>query len=197
MGRKVQKLILMDITLEYIYKHKASVIRWMEVIIDELKRRAITHDNSKLIEPEISGWRKMDKEPRYPYGSKEYFDKLERYKWLLKTHWKRNRHHPEYWQINIFRKDKDLLDIIETVIDWLSYKENVLSLKQALKIIDAQTKRYGFSSELTELIKNTIINYFTFPGGKETLYCLNSKFEYYKEVEKIENENRHLIDIYC
>lgn len=180
----------MDKTKEYIYKHKAAVMRRMHVIISELEKRAINHDNSKLKEPELSGWRAMDNEPRYPYGSEEYAAKLKKYQWLLEQHWKKNRHHPEYWKLNPFERNKDLIDVIETVVDWLSYKNEILSIDQALKLIKQQTKRYKFSRELTELIENTIINYFFFPGG------VKAKNELEKQQSELANLLKDVIDVF-
>lgn len=196
-----------DITKKYIFKHKTTIIKWMEIIINELKRRAIAHDNSKLKEPEISGWRKMDKESRHPYGSKEYFEKLKKYKNLLMEHWRKNRHHPEYWKINSLENDRDLLDVIEMLIDWLSYKNDLLSLKDSLDIVSKQTKRYHFSEELTELIKNTVINYFSFPGGIEVKNIIekqrNESENFSKDIteifdsrsKKYNQKENHLLDI--
>lgn len=65
-------------TEEYIIRHKANVQSRMLKLSQLLKNRADLHDNSKLEEPELTEWKKMDKEPRYPYGSPEYFDKKKR-----------------------------------------------------------------------------------------------------------------------
>lgn len=152
-----------SITLKYIYRHKALVIKWMNIFIDALKHRANVHDSSKLEEPELSGWEAMDLEPRYDYGTPEYFEKVNRYHWLLELHWRRNRHHPEYWQIWKDRHDMDLLDCIEMIVDWLSYSDKKLTYRKAKKLIEQQVKRYSVDvlfPPLSELIRNTIVNYF-------------------------------------
>lgn len=148
-----------DITLKYIYEHKAKVQKWLSLFSSELYKRSLEHDNSKLKEPELSGWRAMDQEPRYKYGTKEYKDKVDRYEWLMKEHWSKNRHHPGYWDINKDEKDKDLIDIIEMMVDWLSYKDHI-SYVEASELVKKQTERYNFSEELSELILNTLTNYY-------------------------------------
>lgn len=157
-----------DKTLDYILSHKRRVVQWMSVFIQELKHRADTHDDSKLEEPEISGWRKMDDEPRYSYGTKEYEDKVKRYHWLMELHWRRNRHHPEYWQIWQYRRDRDLIDYIEMLVDWLAYNDKKLSYSEARKLVAKQAARYHMDElndpinnpPMSQLLLNTITNYF-------------------------------------
>lgn len=148
-----------DITLKYIYEHKAGVQKWLSLFSSELYRRGLEHDNSKLKEPELSGWRAMDQEPRYKYGTEEYTKKIHKYEWLMKLHWSKNRHHPEYWDLHKDEKNRDLIDIIEMMVDWLSYRDHI-SYTEASELVKKQTKRYNFSEELSELILNTLTNYY-------------------------------------
>lgn len=146
-------------TLQYIYRHKAKVQKWLNLFAAVLNKRGLNHDNSKLESPEYQGWVKMDNEPRYDYGTKEYDDKIERYKWLLKEHYSKNRHHPEYWDLHKEDTSKDLIDIIEMLCDWLGYRDQI-SYKEASDLVKKQTERYGFSEELSDLILNTLTNNF-------------------------------------
>lgn len=139
-----------------IKEHREKVQKNIEIIIKELKKRAENHDLSKLEEPEISGWKEMDKEPRYPYGSKEYNEKQERYKWLFEEHWRKNRHHPEYFQ-NFFC-EMNLIDILEMICDWASY--DYMTTDEAIDLIEKQVNRFGVSDLLKYLILNTYIEYF-------------------------------------
>lgn len=148
-------------TKEYIYTHKAGVQKKLNILINELKKRAETHDNSKLVQPEYNGWVKMDKEIRHPYGSKEYFEKMERYKWLFEEHYRVNRHHPEHWQG--FFSEMDLLDLLEMIVDWVSYNEN-LTYDDAISLIEEQCKRFDFPELLKDLILNTLHNYICTDG---------------------------------
>lgn len=192
-----------DITVKYIMEHKARVKQWIEVFIKELRRRADIHDDSKLREPEISGWRAMDKEPRYKYGTKEYFDKVDKYKWLMEQHWKSNRHHPEYWTLNPDKQSRDLIDIIEMLSDWLGYSSKKPSYKEAKKLVEEQTKRYDLDKiedidknpPLYTLIMNTLTNYYVSLGGIETY----SKDASGKDTYKINSKasTGEIIDIYA
>lgn len=188
-----------DKTLDYILSHKRRVVQWMSVFIQELKHRADTHDDSKLEEPEISGWRKMDDEPRYPYGTKEYEDKVKRYHWLMELHWRRNRHHPEYWQIWQYRRDRDLIDYIEMLVDWLAYNDKKLSYSEARKLVAKQAARYHMDElndpinnpPMSQLLLNTITNYFvefvandSQDDSSMTLKKLTEDEEYMKKYQK-------------
>lgn len=188
-----------DKTLDYILSHKRRVVQWMSVFIQELKHRADTHDDSKLEEPEISGWRKMDDEPRYPYGTKEYEDKVKRYHWLMELHWRRNRHHPEYWQIWQYRRDRDLIDYIEMLVDWLAYNDKKLSYSEARKLVAKQAARYHMDElndpinnpPMSQLLLNTITNYFvefvandSQDDSSMTLKKLTEDEEYIKKYQK-------------
>lgn len=153
-----------DQTVNFILQHKMRVKKWATKFSNILLTRAETHDDSKLREPEFTGWHMMDKEPRYKYGTPQYKDKLNRYHWLMELHWTQNRHHPEYWDLHPDDKDRDLIDILEMMIDWLSYKD-IISMKEAIELVDTQTQRYNISEELSDLIKNTVLNYFSTLGG--------------------------------
>ena len=151
----------MSETTETIEKHIASVQLNLEKIILETLERYKKHDQSKLQEPEISLWEKMDQEKRYPYGTKEYFDKMERNKEVFDLHYKANSHHPEHFQNGI--SDMDLVDLTEMLCDWFAYKQNV-SYKEASELIDKQAKRFNMSEDITNVLKNTVLNYFVSIG---------------------------------
>lgn len=56
----------------------------------------------------------MDKEGRVKYGSKEYFDKMNRWKIFFDHHYKNNKHHPEHFRDNI--DGMNLVDLIELFV---------------------------------------------------------------------------------
>lgn len=149
-------------TKEYIISHKRAVQRWMQKFGIILLKRGEEHDNSKLEEPEFSGWCKMDEEPRYPYGSYEYNEKIKRFHPLFVEHWKKNRHHPEYFNYNF--EDMDLIDMVEMLCDWLSYRD-CITYSEASKLVSTQCDRYNFSDDVKELILNTLKNHFVTFGG--------------------------------
>ncbi len=149
-------------TRDSIINHRRAVQRWMQQFAITLLRRAENHDNSKLKSPEFELWEQMDSEPKYAYGTKEYFEKMDRYRPLFELHWKNNRHHPEHFERSY--DDIDLIDILEMICDWLSYKDN-LTYTQASELVSMQCERYNFSEELRELILNTLKNHFIYFGG--------------------------------
>ena len=173
-------------TKEYIEKHQNAVKRWLAHFSMILQSRAIKHDESKLQEPEYSLWKKMDEEPRYPYGTKEYSSKLKRWQHLFKLHWKdkRNRHHPEHFVSPV--AEMDLMDMIEMLCDWLGYKETV-SYSEASKLVDNQCKRFNFPEEFKSLLLNTLTNYFVTFGG-----VANIADEESRKAREIINNNKKL-----
>ena len=174
-----------DNTEDYIKKHINCVQYWMQYFAEILLRRSKEHDRSKLEEPELSQWKKMDEEPRYSYESKEYLEKKKRYESLFKMHWKHNRHHPEYFDGKIF-PDRDLIDLIEMLSDWLGYKDHI-SYSEASSLVKQQTKRYNFSSEIEDLLLNTLKNWFV------TFECVPAKSELIERNKKV----GQIIDFYA
>lgn len=166
-----------DDTVIYIKRHKARVRYWMNQFASSLLTRADNHDNSKLKEPEISLWRNMDKEPRYPYSedpNSDYQQKLKRYRPVFELHYDHNRHHMEYFQRHNDEFGMDLLDLLEFICDQLlGYKFDV-SYTKAMSECKRMEKKYGWVSEDSEmvhpiasLLEATIRNYFVTFGGAE------------------------------
>ena len=158
-------------TEEYIKGHISRVRRHIDTFIQLLIRRAENHDKSKLEEPEISWWKEMDKEPRYPYGSEEYKQKIKRWNKVFKHHYQYNRHHPEYYEYGV--SEMTLIDIVEMMCDWLGYKDTT-TVTEALKVCDEQMARYDISEELRQIIFNTLLRYYSLMGGKNPNYDNNS-----------------------
>lgn len=158
-------------TEEYIKGHISRVRRHINTFIQLLIRRAEKHDKSKLEEPELSWWKEMDKEPRYPYGSEEYKQKIKRWNKVFKHHYQYNRHHPEHYEYGI--SEMTLIDIVEMMCDWLGYKDTT-TVTEALKVCDEQMARYDISEELRQIIFNTLLRYYSLMGGKDPNYDNNS-----------------------
>lgn len=158
-------------TEEYIKEHISRVRRHINTFIQLLIRRAENHDKSKLEEPELSWWKEMDKEPRYPYGSEEYKQKIKRWNKVFKHHYQYNRHHPEHYEYGV--SEMTLIDIVEMMCDWLGYKDTT-TVTEALKVCDEQMVRYDISEELRQIIFNTLLRYYSLMGGKNPNYDNNS-----------------------
>lgn len=158
-------------TEEYIKGHISRVRKHINTFVQLLLKRAINHDKSKLEEPEISWWKEMDKEPRYPYGSEEYKQKIKRWDKVFKHHYKYNRHHPEHYDYGV--SEMTLVDIVEMMCDWLGYKDTI-TISEALKVCDEQMKRYNISDDVRQIIFNTLLRYYSLMGGFNPNYDENS-----------------------
>lgn len=158
-------------TEEYIKGHISRVRKHMNTFVQLLLKRAINHDKSKLEEPELSWWKEMDKEPRYPYGSEEYKQKIKRWDKVFKHHYKYNRHHPEHYEYGI--SEMTLVDIVEMMCDWLGYKDTI-TISEALKVCDEQMKRYDIPDDIRQIIFNTLLRYYSLMGGFNPNYDKNS-----------------------
>ena len=158
-------------TEEYIKGHISRVRRHISTFIQLLIRRAEKHDKSKLEEPELSWWKEMDKEPRYPYGSEEYKQKIKRWDKVFKHHYKYNRHHPEHYEYGV--SEMTLVDIVEMMCDWLGYKDTI-TISEALKVCDEQMRRYNIPDGIRQIIFNTLLRYYSLMGGFNPNYDENS-----------------------
>lgn len=159
-------------TVRFIKNHQHKVQRNIYLLCSKLIKRAEEHDKSKLQEPELTGWEEMDKEPRSEYGTPEYFEKQEKYRWVFEHHYRNNRHHPEYWQG--FLCEMDLIDVLEMICDWASF-DNMTDL-DAIKIIEQQMDRFGFDGLLKNLILNTFKNYFCITESEKEKIKFNEKW---------------------
>lgn len=188
----------MENTKEYIQSHIDSVRAKMYKIVNELSDRAKYHDSSKLEEPEYSFWKKMDEEPKYPYGSEEYKDKMNRYARVFRMHYMKNRHHPEHFINGIL--DMNLVDLAEMLCDWLSYKK-YYSIKEVIDLMGRQCARFGYGEGVRALLTNTALEYFVSLGGitndglEDDVFSMYSDNKYEKIIERHRDEAMSHIDI--
>lgn len=76
--------------------HKCKVKKFMDIMIGNIVRRSINHDNSKLESPEKEIFDEYTpKLKNCTYGSDEYNSYLEQMKVALDHHYANNSHHPE------------------------------------------------------------------------------------------------------
>ena len=148
-------------TINDILKHKEKVRRRLLFLSDELRKRAEEHDNSKLRSPEIGYLIEMDKEPKYPYNSPEYFNKMKRWQKFFDHHYDNNRHHPIHVRNGIL--DMTLTDICEYLVDIISYYDE-MHVHDAMDTIEKQQGRFGLDYQLSRILTNTLIEYFSYIG---------------------------------
>lgn len=137
-----------------ILNHKKIVAVSLNVIISELLRRAVEHDNSKFSPEEFDAFEEAT--PRLKdlvYGSDEYKQALKEIESALRHHYQVNRHHPEHFENGI--NDMNLIDLIEMVCDWIAASQRVKD-GDIYKSLDINKDRFGISEQLFLIIKNTI-----------------------------------------
>jgi hypothetical protein len=140
--------------LGIIYHHKFVVLQQMNIIIQELIKRAQDHDNSKFSEEEFPFLVKaMDDLHKVQFGTPEYAEVREKWSGLFNSHYKKNSHHPEFYPNGI--EDMNLLDLVELLCDWKAAsmrKENGGTISNSIRV---GTERYGLSSQLVKILENT------------------------------------------
>lgn len=153
-------------TISDIVNHKNKVNKRLTFLADQLLGRAKKHDNSKLEKPELGWLVAMDKEPKYPYGSDEYFEKMKRWRQFFDHHYQVNSHHPNHFVNGV--AGMTLTDLCEYLVDIIAYEDN-LSVDEALAVIEDQKQRFGLDEQLTQILKNTLLAYFTWLDGQKPL----------------------------
>ena len=169
----------MRLTLE----HVRLVGAYLQHCASDLDLRAIEHDKSKFGSEEWPGFLEMtEKLKGCTYGSPEYQEYLKQLQPTLEHHYAANRHHPEhflYYECNgcftrytkcpnscercgytqfTTRPDvsrMSLLDLIEMVCDWLAATQRHDD-GDIWKSIEINQKRFEYSDELKEILKNTV-----------------------------------------
>lgn len=135
--------------------HIEAVRRALHGAQAELSRRALTHDRSKLREPERSGFQAMTADTRLKeltYGSDEYRAVLREHTPTITHHYDKNDHHPEHFPDGI--AGMSLLSLLEMLCDW---KASAGRMKDGdlLRSIEINQARFGYSDELRAILTNT------------------------------------------
>ncbi len=149
---------LIDKCLSETYKHIKRVGHYLHLFSKELIDRAEHHDDSKLEEPELSGFAEnTEKLAKVEYGSEEYKTMLAELKPTIEHHYSKNRHHSEFWPNGI--NDMNLIDLLEMLADWRAAGERNKN-GNIRKSIEVNAERYGISPQLRKIIENTVRDYF-------------------------------------
>ena len=150
-------------------KHIDKVSNHLMHIKECLIQRAIDHDRSKLSPEELPIFVKYTHKLKdCTYGSDEYKQYLAEMKPALDHHYANNRHHPEYFSLQVaddfeyFEKGKknpiccmNLVDIMEMLCDWLAATERHAD-GDIYKSIEINQKRFGYSDEMKSVLVNTV-----------------------------------------
>jgi len=158
-------------TVYNIIKHRNSVKNKLNFLSKEIKKRGEEHDLSKLQQPELNWLIQMDKEPKYKYGTPEYFEKMKRWQKFFTHHYTNNRHHPDHFKLGIL--EMTLVDLCEYIADIISYYDE-MHVDDALKTIKDQKERFGFDEQLSQILKNTLLEYFSWVGDFKPISEFNN-----------------------
>lgn len=136
-------------TLTHIKSVQKKLLNLSKLIID----RAMNHDNSKLEEPELSGFTNAPDLNTMVYNSPEYNENLKKLQETLDHHYANNRHHPQHFKHGV--EDMNLLDLLEMLSDWSdSSKRNKNgNLKFS---IEQNANRFNICPQLVKILENSI-----------------------------------------
>lgn len=135
-------------------EHKVMVSHFMNIIIQELIRRAEHHDDSKLEGDELPLFDEYTpKLKQATYDSEEYREFLKGLKPALDHHYAVNRHHPEHYPNSV--RGMDLIDLVEMICDWAAAAKRQMN-GNALKSVDINKVRFGYDEDLSEVFKHTL-----------------------------------------
>jgi hypothetical protein len=128
--------------------HIALVQEALAEVVGNLRYRAATHDHSKLVRPERTGYKDLLANlATIRYGSPEYAAALAEASETITHHYDHNSHHPQYHAAGIL--GMSLLDLIEMFCDWYAAGKRTSegSLVQSLEV-----NRKRFASPETEAL---------------------------------------------
>jgi hypothetical protein len=144
--------------------HIKTVAKYLNLFSCELLKRAISHDQSKLEEPEASIFEMYtSKLHDTTYGSEEYKQFLKEMQPALEHHYANNRHHPEFNNLNGYAiqtlndpiRSMDLFDIVEMILDWLASSKRHANGNIG-RSIEINEKRFGINDQLSQIFRNTV-----------------------------------------
>lgn len=136
-------------------KHIRRVGKFLKICRVELVKREMWHDYDKIHDKTEKTLfdEYTPKLKNCTYGSDEYKSYLKGLKEGLDIHYANNRHHPEHFENGI--KGMNLIDLLEMICDWKAASERHAD-GDIYKSIELNQKRFGYSDELKNILKNTV-----------------------------------------
>jgi hypothetical protein len=135
------------------YEHIRLVAKLVNGCIRDLLTRTEKHDQSKLVEPELTAFNELVPNlANCEYGSPEYHAALKKHRPAVVHHYTVNCHHPEHYVNGI--AEMDLLDLLEMACDWEAAARRKGG--HAFDSLDTQQERFGFSDELKSILGYTL-----------------------------------------
>lgn len=132
--------------------HIRKVQTYLMQLVIELHSRALLHDSSKLMPPELEGYAGLSDAVRgLKYGTEEYRAAFAPFKSIIQHHYEANDHHPEHFAGGV--SEMNLLQIVEMVADWKA--ASMRNSKTLTETLDASFQRFGIDAQLAAVIRNT------------------------------------------
>lgn len=143
------------------HEHIRRVQDFIGRALRNLYNRQLIHDDSKLIEPELSAFNiATPKLAHLDYDSEEYRQSLKDLGPALDHHYRHNDHHPQHYPNGI--RGMSLLSLLEMLCDWRAASERVKQrtddpekMSSFEKGLEFNQRRFGYSDELAEILLNT------------------------------------------
>jgi len=135
-------------------QHIATVQRLLHTVVVSLMSRALDHDLSKLVPPEVEAFTEVTPLLAVTeYGSPEYVAAKQKLGEALAHHYAANRHHPEHFENGV--NDMTLVDLLEMLCDWLAStaRNKNGDIHKSLQINAA---RFGIGPQLLKILENTV-----------------------------------------
>lgn len=139
--------------IEQTKQHIEEVANNLRKIADQLIKRGLEHDKSKLGETELPYFTEYThKLKTAEYGSDIYKQWLKELKPALDHHYANNRHHPEHFENGI--QGMNIVDVLEMFCDWLASTKRGKNgdIKKSCHI---QQERFKYSDDLKQIFLNT------------------------------------------
>jgi hypothetical protein len=143
--------------MDEVKKHKDNVSRFMQIMANDVTKKAVEHDDSKLGDVEVQYYAYYTPElSKLTYGSQEYKDNLDKMRPAIDHHYAKNDHHPEHFEKGI--EDMTLVNLIEMMCDWkaATMRHNDGNM---LKSMEMNKKRFNIDDQLYAILMNTIKKY--------------------------------------
>jgi len=157
--RTAREQVLLDKSEELFFeaetrKHQQEVAKIMMLFAQEILRRAMVHDASKLEDPERETFIRVTPLLRaLTYGSPEYKVALEDMGPALDHHYDHNTHHPEHYAGDVGQMS--LFDIVEMLCDWMAATKRHAdgNIDDSLK---HNVQRFGIDKQMAGILKLTV-----------------------------------------
>jgi hypothetical protein len=134
--------------------HSLRVAALMVQMTTELMQRAVSHDLSKTLPPEVEHFNRATPQlAKLTYGTPEYMASLAELAPALNHHYANNRHHPEHFPDGV--NGMTLMDLIELIADWKASTERMGGTGDLRRSVAINTERFGLSPQLAQILLNT------------------------------------------